>query len=50
MPTVASDLVVFKGGFSAVWPVVERVLDLEQRGATFARNGVGVTAWSRRPC
>ena len=28
-------LVVFKGGFSAAWPVVERLLRLEGRGARF---------------
>jgi hypothetical protein len=41
MPTAASDLVIFKGGFSAAWPVVERVLDLETRGARFSRHEDG---------
>lgn len=28
-------VVVFRGGFSAAWPVVRRLLDLEARGARF---------------
>ena len=37
----ASELVTFKGGFCADWTVVSRLLDLEQRGATFTREDDG---------
>jgi hypothetical protein len=30
-----SELVTFRGGFVATWPVVSRLLDIEGRGATF---------------
>jgi hypothetical protein len=35
MASSESNVVVFRGGFSAPWPTVQRLLDLEARGATF---------------
>ena len=42
MPTLSDrQTVVFRGGFSADWEVVRRLLDLEARGATFRRETSG---------
>jgi len=38
---VSSDLVVFRGGFSANWTVVARLLELEGRGARFVLEDGG---------
>lgn len=31
----SSDFVTFRGGFTVAWPVVARILELENRGARF---------------
>ena len=31
----SSDFVTFRGGFTVAWPIVEKILDLESRGARF---------------
>jgi hypothetical protein len=36
-----SELVTFRGGFVADWAVVQRLLDLERRGATFTIEDSG---------
>jgi hypothetical protein len=50
MPTSSepgATLVTFRGGFVADWQLVERLLEIEARGALFALVDGGRFAWYR---